>query len=105
MDLGGHELADRFGEIAPVAPQDFGKLDEPRPQTDEGRVVSDDCGLLGVSRAKCGLMMRGPMRGNSPRSARLRNGPCARMDPIARTTAFETMASQGEGPVGAEKTS
>lgn len=47
MDLGGHELADRFGEIAPVAPQDFGKLDEPRPQTDEGRVVSDDCGAAG----------------------------------------------------------
>lgn len=30
MDLGGHELADRFGDIEPVTPQDFGRLDEPR---------------------------------------------------------------------------
>ncbi|MGN6034816.1 DUF222 domain-containing protein [Brevibacterium casei] len=34
MDLGGHELADRFGDIEPVTPQDFGRLDAPRSAAD-----------------------------------------------------------------------
>ena len=34
MDLSGHQLAERLGDIAPVTPRDFGTLDEPDPTTD-----------------------------------------------------------------------
>ncbi|WP_344771673.1 DUF222 domain-containing protein [Brevibacterium ammoniilyticum] len=34
MDLSGHQLAERLGDIAPVTPRDFGRLDEPDPKTD-----------------------------------------------------------------------
>lgn len=34
MDLSGHQLAERLGDIAPVTPRDFGTLDEPDPRTD-----------------------------------------------------------------------
>lgn len=34
MDLSGHQLAERLGDIAPVTPRDFGTLDEPDPKAD-----------------------------------------------------------------------
>ncbi len=105
MDLGGHELADRFGEIAPVAPQDFGKLDEPPSADRRGpsrfrrlrgagsqsrEVRSDDARSdAGKQSSKHAVAKRSLRSDGSQRS-----DDGVRDDGIA-----------GEGPVGAEKTS